>query len=193
MERKELVGYSQNKPYLVEQLQDKPTEKNATGGDIRIKLANLIEMKEQVEQLQDKPSEETITEGEIRTDVGKQATYLDNFIETKEKWEQLKEQLEQLQEQLETASGGEIETDSEDFMELKERVEQWLERSSEEIATGKDLNQGWLGKWQTLNNLANLMERKELVGYSQNKPYLVEQLKDKPSEKNVKEEFGKFY
>ena len=157
------------------------------------KVSNSNETKEQVEQLQDKPSEETITEGEIKTDVGKQATYLDNFIETKEKWEQLKEQLEQLQEQLETASGGEIETDSEDFMELKERVEQWLERSSEEIATGKDLNQGWLGKWQTLNNLANLMERKELVGYSQNKPYLVEQLKDKPSEKNVKEEFGKFY
>ena len=123
-----------------------------------------------------------------------------NSNETKEQVEQLLKKtdllLEQLQErleQLETASGGEIETDSEDFMELKERVEQWLERSSEEIATGKDLNQGWLGKWQTLNNLANLMERKELVGYSQNKPYLVEQLKDKPSEKNVKEEFGKFY
>ena len=69
------------------------------------KVSNSNETKEQVEQLQDKPSEETITEGEIKTDVGKQATYLDNFIETKEKWEQLKEQLEQLQEQLETASG----------------------------------------------------------------------------------------
>ena len=119
------------------------------------KVTNSNETKEQVVQLQDKPSEETITEGEIRTDVGKQATYLDNFIETKEKWEQLKEQLEQLQEQLETASGGEIETDSEDFMELKERVEQWLERSSEEIATGKDLNQGTMAEMTLIKGSHN--------------------------------------
>ena len=101
-----------------DQFQDKPFEETTTGGEIG---TEALKKNEQLDHFLDNSSEETATGGEIRTDVGKHAT---NSVEMKKKREQFQKKWEQLQEQLEKASGGEIATDSEDFMELKERVEQ---------------------------------------------------------------------
>ena len=118
--------------------------------------------------MQDKPFKETVSGGEIET-------IPENSMELKERVDQSQDKPSEET----TTTGGEIETDSENFMELKERVEQWLEKTKE-TATGRNWNRGW----QTLNNLANFKEKKELVGYSQNKSYLLEQLQGKLTEKN---------